>query len=110
MNAYDIARCLMERPDGATVRSDGSLPNQGVAVAITEALVTDGPDVWNTTLFVYDHADEADAFGIWRDDATGKFYVDAVILCTTLEMAIALATAHNQIAVFDLYTMSEVRI
>ena len=53
---------------------------------------------------------EINAFGGWYNTENKKFYFDAVIVCNTLEEAITLGRANNQIAIFNLNTFEEIRL
>lgn len=48
--------------------------------------------------------------GGWYDAESGLFYYDATIIVDTIDKAILLGQINEQIAVFDLNTMQEVRL
>jgi len=50
------------------------------------------------------------AVGGWLNSENGKYYYDAVIVCNTLEQAITLGRSNNQLAIFNLNTLEEIRL
>lgn len=53
---------------------------------------------------------EINALGGWLNTENGFYYYDAVIVCNDLSEALTLAKANNQIAIFDLNNMQEIRL
>ena len=53
---------------------------------------------------------EVNALGGWYNSENGQYYFDAVIICNTLAEALELAKANDQIAIFDLNNLQEIRL
>jgi hypothetical protein len=49
-------------------------------------------------------------FGGWLDTKTNTYHFDVVTFCVDLETALNLAEVHEQLAIFDLETMQEIRL
>lgn len=56
------------------------------------------------------HHQNINAIGGWYNSENKKYYFDAVIICDNLQDAITLGRANNQIAIFDLNNMQEIRL
>lgn len=108
MNAYEIAQTLAANAGGFTINRDGSIPTHGASVAVADSLVSDHLDTLEIGVYVAQHP-EIDSFGIWQDSETGFVYVDSVLI-VSLEIALTIGAARGEIAVFDLDTMTEIRL
>ena len=49
-------------------------------------------------------------FGVWEDSRTGHIYVDIVQHVDALSDALELASAHNQLAIWDVRHKREIRV
>ena len=49
-------------------------------------------------------------FGGWLDTKTNTYHFDVVTFCVDLETALLLAVRNEQLAIFDLETMQEIRL
>lgn len=98
-------------PDGFTVDKNTLQPiTSGFSVAVAQT-----QNSFNETgakkVAKYAKAhEEINAVGGWYNTDNGRFYYDAVIVCNTLEEAVNLGRANNQIAIFNLNTLEEVRL
>ena len=98
-------------PDGYTVDAHTFAPiTEGYAVAIAETQNSFGnAGAARVAAYINKHA-EINAVGGWMDSETGLYYYDATIVVNDLQEAIRLGKANKQIAIFDLNTMTEIRL
>ena len=50
------------------------------------------------------------AVGGWYDSESGRYYIDAVMIFDNLESALIAGRAEDQLAIFDLNQMEEIRL
>jgi hypothetical protein len=48
--------------------------------------------------------------GTWKDETTHTFYLDVVAVCPDREQAELLGRKHEQLAIFDLQALEEIRL
>ena len=53
---------------------------------------------------------EINAFGGWLNSDNNEYYYDATIICDNLDSALEIGRANNQIAIFDLENLKEIRL
>lgn len=97
--------------DGYTVNAATLQPvTTGYAVAVAATQNSFGPEgLANVIRYVEDHP-EVNAFGGWYNSENGQFYYDATIIVEDLEKALELARANDQLAIFYLNNMQEIRL
>lgn len=97
--------------DGFTVDAETLQPvKSGYAVALAATQNSFGPEgLVHVVNYVNDHAG-VNAFGGWMDQKTGLYYYDATVIVNDLAVALALARENDQIAIFDLDTLEEIRL
>ena len=100
-----------QNPDGFTVDAKTLLPvKSGYAVAPAATQNSFGPEgLTRVVNYVNDHTG-VNAFGGWMDQKTGLYYYDATVIVDDLSAALALARENDQIAIFDLETLEEIRL
>lgn len=106
INTHKIAEQLLDQD--TTVSVSGTVPTSGYCVAdhgISAAALT----IDEAIAFVESDT-AAPFFGSWHDSDTGRIYLDVVDVVDSLEIAIAIGTARHEIAIFDLGTMTEIRL
>ena len=81
----------------------------GYAVAIKETQNNFGNEGIKRVLEAV-KSGKANAIGGWYDDQTGLYYYDATLVVSDLETAIRLGIANDQLAIFDLNRMEEIRL
>lgn len=106
-----LAAIATANKDGYTVNAQTLEPvTTGYAVAVADTQDSFGPDgLAKVVRYVQDHQ-EVNAFGGWYNSENGQYYYDATIIVDDLERAIELGRANNQIAIFDLANMREIRL
>lgn len=97
--------------DGFTVDKNTFEPiTNGFAVAVAETQNSfDLDGAKNVIKYAYIHP-EVCALGGWYNSENGKFYYDAVIIVHDLETAKRLGRENEQIAIFNLSTLEEIRL
>lgn len=97
--------------DGYTVNAATLQPvTAGYAVAVAATQNSFGSEgLARVVRYAKEHP-EVNAFGGWYNSENGKYYYDATIIVEDLEKAIELGRANNQIAIFDLANMQEIRL
>lgn len=116
MNGYEAATLLCDmvenRVDG-TIASDGEpLPTYGYYVGgAVKSLVFDSPDAVDRGEVAY-WAGKAPAlfYGVWTDQETGKVYFDVSTWWITREIAMEIARAHGELAIWDIAGSREIRV
>ena len=63
----------------------------------------------NVVKYVSEHP-EVNAFGGWYDSENNMYYYDATVIVNDLEAAKELGRINNQIAIFDLANLEEIRL
>lgn len=99
-------------PDGFTVNAQTLQPiTKGYAVALADTQNShDTAGLLSVIDYAQNHADTVNAIGGWLDTESNKFYFDATVICDDLETALILGRRNNQIAIFDLEKMEEIRL
>lgn len=98
-------------PDGFTVDKNTLEPiTTGFAVAVADTQNSFGNYGAAKVVTYANKHPEINALGGWRNSENGEFYYDAVIICSTLEEALELGRANEQIAIFNLNTLTEIRL
>jgi fructokinase len=111
-----LVLALMEiataNPDGFTVNAQTLQPiTKGYAVALADTQNShDTAGLLSVIDYAQNHADTVNAIGGWLDTESNKFYFDATVICDDLETALILGRRNNQIAIFDLEKMEEIRL
>ena len=97
--------------DGFTVDKNTLEPiTSGYSVAVDATQNSFGPQGAAKVVYYASRHQEINALGGWFNSRDNEYYFDAVIICKTLEEAIALGKLNNQIAIFDLNTMTEIEL
>ena len=109
---------IKNNPDGFTISSDTYEPvSGGYAVApLKEAEIIVGENLPEEVLLEYiqDNKDIATAIGKpvylggWFDSDSGQYFLDNALIMPTVEDALYIAEAADQIAIFDLNTFEEI--
>jgi len=98
-------------PDGFTVDAKTLKPvttGYAVAVAATQnSFNKEGLD--RVINYVLAHK-EINAFGGWYNSENGSYYYDATIIVDDLSTALELGRKNGQLAIFDLETLTEIRL
>lgn len=104
-----IIKTLETFKDGFTLDlKTGEHIKKGFAVAITHNIpLNDIKTLFNTIKI---NSTLKKAVGGWVDSNTKAYYLDFVLITTTQEEALYLARVFNQIAIFDLKNLKEVRL
>ncbi len=98
-------------PEGFTVDKNTFKPiTSGYTVAVKETQNSFGNYGAAKVVSYAAKHNEVRALGGWLNSANNKYYFDAIIICESLEEALALGRANNQIAIFDLNNMKEIRL
>ena len=106
-----IAAIAAANTEGFTVSANTLAPiTIGYAVAVKDTQNSFGfAGMVEVYKYIQQHP-EINAVGGWYNQDNGKFYFDATIVCKDLDTALELGRAHNQIAIFDLNTLTEIRL
>lgn len=107
-----VAAVAAANPDGFTVNAyTGETPAEGYAVALAETQDShDAEGLARVLELIQGGTTRAAYVGGWLDRETGKFYYDATIVVNDRAEALALGRANNQIAIFDLANLEEIRL
>jgi len=98
-------------PEGFTINKETFEPIlSGYSVAVKETQNSFGNYGAARVVAYANKHQEVTALGGWRDSETGLYYYDCVIICETLEEALELGRNNEQIAIFDLNNMVEIRL
>ena len=86
-----------------------SMQTSGFAVALEATQNSHGIDGLTSVVSLVTSADcPASCVGGWLDTQTGLYYFDATVIIEDRDAAIAFGRLQNQLAIFDLNTMSEI--
>lgn len=115
MNKIALFFALMEvattNADGFTVDARTLQPiTKGFAVALADTQNSfNGSGLLRVIDYVENHP-EVNAFGGWYDSVSNKFYFDATVICEDRATAEELGRRNNQLAIFDLGNLEEIRL
>ena len=106
-----LATIAMNNKDGFTVNAANLQPvKSGYAVAVEYTQNSFGfMGLVNVVKYVTEHP-EINAFGGWYNSDNNMFYYDATVIVDDLSTAKELGRINNQIAVFDLANLEEIRL
>ena len=106
-----IAAIATTNKEGFTVNAATLQPaTTGYAVAVADTQNSFGFDgLENVVQYVSEHP-EVNAFGGWYNSENNMYYFDATVIVNDLEAAKELGRINNQIAIFDLANLKEIRL
>lgn len=106
-----LATIAMNNKEGYTVNAATLQPvTNGYAVAVADTQNSFGMEgLANVVKYVENHP-EVNAFGGWFNSDNGHYYYDATIIVNDLATAKELGRLNEQIAIFDLANLKEIRI
>ena len=106
-----LATIAMNNKEGFTVNAATLQPvTKGYAVAVADTQNSFGIDgLSNVIKYVANHP-EVNAFGGWYNSENGQYYYDATIIVNDLATAKELGRLNEQIAIFDLANLEEIRL
>lgn len=106
-----IATVATANAEGFTVQAQTLQPiTTGYAVAVKDTQNSFGfAGMVEVYKYIQQHP-EINAVGGWYNAENGKFYFDATIVVSDLSTALELGRMHEQIAIFDLNTLTEIRL
>ena len=106
-----LATIAMNNKNGFTVNAANLQPvTTGYAVAVADTQNSFGfMGLVNVVKYVTEHP-EINAFGGWYNKINKHFYFDATVIVDDLAAAKELGRVNNQIAIFDLANLKEIRL
>ena len=106
-----LAAIALENKEGYTVNAATLQPvTTGYAVAVADTQNSFGIEgLANVVKYVSEHP-EVNAFGGWYNRENNMYYFDATVIVNNLEDAKELGRINNQIAIFDLANLQEIRL
>ena len=106
-----LANIALANKEGYTVNAATLQPvTSGYAVAVADTQDSFGLEgLANVVKYAEDHMD-VNAFGGWYNSDNGKYYFDATIIVDDMTKAVELGRLNNQIAIFDLANLKEIRL
>ena len=106
-----LAAIAMANKEGFTVNAANLQPvKSGYAVAVADTQNSFGfVGLANVVKYVSEHP-EINAFGGWYNSDNNMFYYDATVIVDDLATAKELGRINNQIAIFDLANLEEIRL
>ena len=106
-----LAAIAINNKEGFTVSAKTLQPvTTGYAVAVDDTQNSFGVEgLANVVRYVSDHP-EINAFGGWYNTENNIYYFDATIIVNDLTAAKELGRINNQIAIFDLAKLEEIRL
>ena len=106
-----LAAIALENKEGYTVNAANLQPvTTGYAVAVADTQNSFGLEgLANVVKYVSEHP-EVNAFGGWYNSDNNMYYFDATVIVNDLEAAKELGRTNNQIAIFDLANLKEIRL
>ena len=106
-----LATIALENKEGYTVNAATLQPvTTGYAVAVADTQDSFGFEgLANVVKYVSEHP-EINAFGGWYNRENNMYYFDATVIVNNLEDAKELGRINNQIAIFDLANLQEIRL
>ena len=105
-----LAAIAMNNKEGFTVSAATLQPvKSGYAVAVADTQNSFGlAGLANVVKYVSEHP-EINAFGGWYNSENNMYYFDATIIVDDLETAKDIGRLNNQLAIFDLANLEEIR-
>ena len=106
-----LAAIATNNKEGFTVNAATLQPvTTGYAVAVAETQNSFGIEgLANVVKYVSEHH-EVNAFGGWYNRDNNMYYYDATVIVDDLATAKELGRINNQIAIFDLANLEEIRL
>lgn len=106
-----LATIAMNNKEGYTVNAATLQPvTTGYAVAVADTQNSFGLEgLANVVKYVSEHP-EVNAFGGWYNSENNLYYYDATVIVDDLATAKELGRINNQIAIFDLANLKEIRL
>ena len=106
-----LAAIAMANKEGFTVNAANLQPvTTGYAVAVADTQNSFGIEgLANVVKYVSEHPN-INAFGGWYNSENNMYYFDATVIVNDLEAAKELGRINNQIAIFDLANLKEIRL
>lgn len=106
-----IAAVAAANAEGFTINAATLAPvTTGYAVAVKDTQNSFGfAGMVEVYKYIQNHP-EVNAVGGWFNSDNGLFYFDATIVVNDLSTALELGRANDQIAIFDLNTLTEIRL
>ena len=106
-----LAAIATTNKEGFTVNAATLQPvTTGYAVAVADTQNSFGFEgLINVVKYVTEHP-EVNAFGGWYNSENDMYYYDATVIVNDLESAKELGRINNQIAIFDLANLEEIRL
>ena len=106
-----LATIAMNNKEGYTVNAATLQPvTNGYAVAVADTQNSFGFEgLVNVVKYVSEHP-EVNAFGGWYNSENNLYYYDATVIVDDLATAKELGRINNQIAIFDLANLKEIRL
>ena len=106
-----LATIALENKEGYTVNAATLQPvTTGYAVAVADTQDSFGFEgLANVVKYVSEHP-EINAFGGWYNRENNMYYFDATVIVNNLEDAKELGRINNQIAIFDLANLTEIKL
>ena len=106
-----LTNIAFTNPEGYTVNAATLQPvTSGYAVAVADTQNSFGLEGLANVIKYSETHQEINAFGGWYNSENGKYYFDATIIVDDLAKAIELGRVNNQLAIFDLANMKEIRL
>ena len=106
-----IAAIAAANPAGFTVNAQTFEPiTSGYAVAVLDTQNSFNAEGAARVMEYVNNHPEVNAVGGWYNSENGRFYYDATIVVNDLATAIELGKANQQIAIFDLNNLEEIRL
>lgn len=106
-----LVTIAINNKEGFTVSASTLQPvTTGYAVAVAATQNSFGLEgLANVVKYVSEHP-EVNAFGGWYNKKNNMYYYDATIIVEDLKTALEIARANNQLAIFDLTNLQEIRL
>lgn len=106
-----LAAIAMNNKEGFTVSAATLQPvKSGYAVAVADTQNSFGlAGLANVVKYVSEHP-KINAFGGWYNSENNMYYFDATIIVDDLETAKDIGRLNNQLAIFDLANLEEIRL
>lgn len=106
-----IAAIAAANPAGFTVNAQTfESITSGYAVAVLDTQNSFNAEGAARVMEYVNNHPEVNAVGGWYNSENGRFYYDATIVVNDLATAVELGKANQQIAIFDLNKLQEIRL